>query len=54
MVETAKPRDKVNVLKQLLATLTVTYAPPCRHPGFDEDLFLSPLSASVTYIYIDR
>jgi hypothetical protein len=50
MVETAKLRDKVNVLKQLLATLTDTYAPPYRPPGFGEDLSLSLLSASVTYI----
>jgi len=40
-------RDKVNILKQLLATLTSTSGQLHRSPGFDEDLPSPPLLASI-------
>jgi hypothetical protein len=43
-------RDKLNVIEQLLATFTSTYAPPRRTPDSGEDLSSSPPSAFVTYI----
>jgi hypothetical protein len=45
-------RDKLNVIEQLLATFTGTYAPPRCTPDSDEDLSSSPPSAFV--IYIDK
>ena len=39
----------MNVVKQLLATLTGTCAPPRRSPGFGEDL---PLSPPLTSMYL--
>jgi len=36
-VETTKLKDKVNVLEQLVATLTSTCAPPRRPSNSDED-----------------
>jgi hypothetical protein len=41
-VEAIELGDKVNVLEQLLATLTGTYAPPRCPPGSDEDWSLPP------------
>jgi len=40
-------RDKVNILKRLLATLTSTNGQPHRSSGFDEDLPSSPPLASI-------
>jgi len=40
-------RDKVNILKQLLATLISTSGQPRRSPGFDEDLPSSSPLASI-------
>jgi hypothetical protein len=39
----------MNVVEQLLATLTGTCAPPRRSPGFGEDL---PLSPPLTSMYL--
>jgi len=40
----------MNVVEQLLTTLTGTCAPPHRSPGFGEDLPLSPPLASMYLI----